>query len=563
MILRFDTCDFSVPLPWFYFDDDFSRARPSPAWSFEVNGLTQLRPGNYDLRFFLRDPRCATELSWDGKAWESCGRGDGYFDVPNRPIANFMLSCYWKRRADEAAPPVEALLLAEAGSALPAAPLHVPPYKEYVRDTRIEDRTILTNWESSYKTIRSVAFGRKGLRRMFLEMAEWIRKRQVLKQSDVHCGAIYSEEDKYDFQDAAAAAVVLYRMYRWTSEAEWRDRTLMAKSYVWKGQHRNESNPERFGGFPSMRAFETPDFTRLAYPLPAVSGVATCIIGNLMVKLFEEGLPPGKDDLACLRHIGTWVENSESAPGVFRHHEGDERGKEGYGDCQNSNALGAGALVRIGRFLSQHGEPVPETWERAVRRGFERGLSGQEAIGVWPYLYAGVGRGQAYSEQSVPDHGMGLYHLLQVADDASFRDDRRLHDALRRAARWYLCTSYIEPETGLLNLQYDPEATGLAFSSFTWCRFMCAASLFRIARITGERQPWRNMALKLMEYVRRRLWNSTDPERAPVVRSCLPDLKRVTWIHAIEWDAVLLLELIDALDREGKETNSCAPERRQ
>jgi len=39
---------------------------------------------------------------------------------------------------------------------------------------------------------------------------------------------------------------------------------------------------------------------------------------------------------------------------------------------------------------------------------------------------------------------------------------------------------------------------------------MCAASLFRLAPLVGEEQPWRNLALKLMEYVRAELWNRVD-----------------------------------------------------
>jgi hypothetical protein len=187
----------------------------------------------------------------------------------------------------------------------------------------------------------------------------------------------------------------------------------------------------------------------------------------------------------------------------------------------------------------------------AVRRGVEHVLEGQEAIGVWPYLFATIGRGQAFSEQSVPDHGMLLYHLLQAVQYEPFRNDPEVHKALIRAAQWYLCTSYLHNDGSLINLQYDPETPGdhgLSFSSFTWCRFMAAASLFRIAEITGREQPWRSLALKYMEYVRSELWNTADPDTAPVIRSCKPDIERVTWIQAAEWDAVLLLELIDRMN---------------
>ena len=55
----FNARDFSVRLPWFYFDGDFSRAKPGNVWSFEVNGLTDLPKGNYDLRFCVGAPGTA------------------------------------------------------------------------------------------------------------------------------------------------------------------------------------------------------------------------------------------------------------------------------------------------------------------------------------------------------------------------------------------------------------------------------------------------------------------------------------------------------------------------
>lgn len=540
----FNAEDFSVRLPWFYFDSDFSQKKLSKVWSFEVNGLTDLSKGNYDLRFFVRKLGVEIEFSWDGREYQKYRMDCRYFEIRNHPITNFMISCYWKDSGHEDKPPVEKVLLTETGKSFPESIEAIASFKKYVRNTLIEEREILKDWKSSYKIIMNPNFGLNDLKEMFKEIASWIKNRQVMDKNNIHYGAVYSEEDKYDFQDAAAASIVFMRMCKWTGDKEWLERSLIAKEYVYKGQHNDKKNIDRFGGFPSMGSFETNDYKRLSYPLPAVSGVATCIIGNLLIKLFEEGMEIEKHDVENIKKIGIWIVNNESHPGVFRHHEGDNQ------DCQNSNALGASILCRIYHFLKQQGKNVPEKWMEAVRRGINHVIEGQEAIGEGPYYFATIGRGQAYNEQSLPDQGMGLYHFLQAMQYEPFRSDRKLHEVILRAARWYLCTSDIEPGTNLVNLTFNPDDKGLAFSSFTWCRFMCAASLSRIWELTGERQPWQNLSLKLMEYVHKRLWNTKDSNRPPVVRSCVPDIKLVTWIQAVEWDAVLLLELIDRLKKQ-------------
>jgi len=234
---------------------------------------------------------------------------------------------------------------------------------------------------------------------------------------------------------------------------------------------------------------------------------------------------------------------NEFRPGVFRHHEGAEH------DCQNSNALGAATLSRAHQTLERFGQPAPESWLAAARRGAAHFLEGQEAIGCWPYVFATLGRGQGFSEQNVPDQGMGLYHFLTACDTPGLRGMDGRQDALRRAARWYLCVSRIDREQGVptVDLDYQREGGGLLFSSFTWCRFMAAACLARIAEATGEPEPWRHLALRLMEHVRAKLWNLSDPERAPVVRSARPDIELHSWIQAAEWEAVLIRDILEHL----------------
>jgi len=207
------------------------------------------------------------------------------------------------------------------------------------------------------------------------------------------------------------------------------------------------------------------------------------------------------------------------------------------------------ALSRAFNTLSAHDQGPPEDWPAAARRGFEHYLEGQEAIGVWPYRFAEVGRGQRFGRQNVPDQGMGLYHFLVAADALGLAHRRDVRDALKRAARWYLCTSRIDDaDPGpTIDLQYQRDGGGLLFSSFTWCRFMAAAALLRISRVTDEREPWRALALRLMEHVPAKLWNEDDPARAPVVASCRPDITLQSWIAAAEWEAVLLGEMIAGL----------------
>ncbi|MBU0716250.1 MAG: hypothetical protein KJ964_12915 [Verrucomicrobia bacterium] len=581
---RFMADDFSVRLPWFYFDRDFSRQKPSRAWNFEVNGLIDLAPADYDLRFYTREVNREILLGWDGGDYRAYSAAGGYFEVKNLPIHNFMISCYWRDNGNEPNPPVREVVVVPSGAAFPAKPDSIPVFIKYRRDTLIGERLILSNWDEFHPALMSPKITIKDLKAMVCEIGEWAARRQVKDQGDTHFGAIFSEEDKYDFQDAMAAAVLFARMFRWTASEEWRERAHQAKQYALRGQHHNRENPERFGGFPKMQSFETPHYNRLVYPLPVVEGVATCIIGNLFIRFFEEGMEPEPGDFDSLRNIAVWILNNESHPGVFRHHEGDNRGAKGFGDCQNSNALGAGVLSRIFRFLQKRGgftpppaygdcQPSnamgagvlsrighflleqgvePAGWLDASSRGVGRFIAGQEAIGEWPYFFAVIGRGQQYAPHSLPDHGMGFYHFTLAMEKEPWKSAPEARRVVRQAVHWYLCMCEQDLHNGLIDLSFDRNDKGLAFSSFTWCRFMAAASLFRAAILLGEEQPWQNLALKLMETVRARYWNRTNPESAPVKSSTIPGLKRVTWIQAAEWDAVLLMEIIDSLEKKSK-----------
>ena len=101
-----------------------------------------------------------------------------------------------------------------------------------------------------------------------------------------------------------------------------------------------------------------------------------------------------------------------------------------------------------------------------------------------------------------------------------------------------------------INLEHDtrPElGDDICFSGFTWCRFTAAATVLRIGLLTGEAEPWRHLCLKLMEHVRRRLWQREDPGRAPVIAHARPEAKLATWCQAVEWDGAILGEIVDDL----------------
>lgn len=542
-MLRFRAEDFTARLPWFYHGMDFDPPQSTGIFSFEVNGL-DLPETCYALTLVLSEPRSCLEVSRDGAHFiDALARGTL---VPMAPVdlSARRLSFYLRADAPGAPCPLSEVSLHPLGMKLVDVP-GGPLFTGYTRDIGADESEALARWNELWPMLRDCDLNGRELFEMQHALLEWAARRQVRDESDPHFGAIYSEEDKYDFRDAAAAAVAFAQAWRRTGDPSWRDRALDARRYVYRGQH---EEGERRGGWAHMVSGEwggdhQVDFRRITDSLPPVDGVDTAIVINLLCSSIDAGLVPDEQDLERLRLGAEWIERSELQPGVFAHHEGATH------DCQNSNALAAMALSRAFNTLRAHDQGPPEDWPAAARRGFEHYLEGQEAIGVWPYRFAEVGRGQRFGQQNVPDQGMGLYHFLVAADELGLAHRRDVRDALKRAARWYLCTSRIDDADPrpTIDLQYQRDGAGLLFSSFTWCRFMAAAALMRISRVTDEREPWRALALRLMEHVRAKLWNEDDPERAPVVASCRPDITLHSWIAAAEWEAVLLAEMIEGL----------------
>jgi len=544
--LHFNGDDFTAQLPWFYHGLGFDQVREHDMYSFEVNSL-DLRPGNYTVTLVPKSRDVKLAVGFDGRTLSEMPVKDGRVDLPGMSIGNRMLSLYVRAKGVGSGEPLESVWVYPSDVAFAEAKESALPFKRYRRDIRYADREILRkdNWDEFYGVLNRKGFGKKELRAMFNDIVDWCKRRQVLDPKDIHYGAIYSEEDKYDFRDAAAAAVCFMYAWRDTGDAEYRRRAVLARDYCYKGQHMSDTkNTAQFGGFCHMvHGAWGPGMQRLGGELGDAVGVETAIIVNLLVKLIELGLEPSPKDIEHLRAAALWKVNNEFSPGVFRHHEGATH------DCQNSNALGAEAIVRAYYTLEKLGHKPPDEWLEAAGRGMAHWVEGQEAIGCWPYVFAKIGRGQAYSQQNIPDQGMGCYHFLVAYDTPAFREFPGAKDAMRRAARWWLCVSRLDRSGPITTIDLDDrEARGtLKFSKFTWCRFMAAASLMRIAELSGEREPWQQLAMRYMEHVDTKLRNRTDPDKAPFKRATTDDMTLCSWIQAVEWAGVLLSEMEERL----------------
>ncbi len=530
--------DFLAQLPWFYHSDDFAQPREHPVWNLEINGLP-LPPGQYDL--WVHAPPGAPALKAIGgkRPWPA---EEGWTLFPSMPVPARMLRLELEHAGAQA--PCDDLLLAPEGTDLRAALAAGQPFTRYVRDTRAAEKPHLREWPPFYAHLMAGGFQQSDLSDMSEALTGWAASRQVFDPADPHCGAIWSEEDKYDARDAAAAAASFARRFRRTGDAQWLERALAARRYAYRSQQHEPGNLNHDGGFVHMvSGIWGVDFTRLEPPYPGIDGVDTGVILHQLCSAADLGLPLEETDCRTLERAAAWFAANEVLPGVFLHHEGSVH------DCQNANAIGFSALVRAYHTLERAGRRPPGEWLAAAERGIQHYLEGQESIGVWPYWFARVGsRAGAFHCDNIPDHGIGLYHLTRSCHLPPLAGWPGLHDALRRAARWYLGVCRLDEEG--IDLEYDrrPDlGDDICFAGFTWCRFTAAAALLRIARCTGETEPWRHLALRLMEHVRRRLWQSTDASRAPVMAHARPDAKLATWCQAAEWDAAMLGEMLDDL----------------
>lgn len=533
---------FVAHLPSFYYSADIAELRAHNRYSVEANGLP-LAPGHYDVALEARDGGERLRLSWGDRAPEVVCASEGWsvmrsMDIPGHRLA-FDYEC------DSSEVPFTTIVICPEGTPRAEALKDARDFHPYIRETHLADRPHLRDWPSFQARLLAPGFGRTDLEVMLADLVRWTASRQIREPGHPYLGAVYSEEDKYDARDAAAAAAVFTGEWRRTGSDEWLERALLARRYLYRTQVQAPGDPPRDGGFLHMvHGIWGINFTRLEPPFPGIDGVDTCAIIHLLCRGLELGLPAERTDHEVLRAAAQWVANNEVLPGVFLHHEGAQH------DCQNMNSLALSALARAHATLAAAGASPPDAWLDAARRGLAHFLDGQEAIGVWPYYFAQVGaRGQGYLQANIPDTGIGLYHLTRALDCAPLAGHPGVREALGRAARWYLCMAWVDGET--IDLEYNkaPElGSDICFSGFTWCRFTAAATLIRLARVLADPGPWRELGLRLMEHVHRKRWQNRDPDRAPVVAHARPEAKLATWCQAAEWDAVMLAEMLEDLE---------------
>ncbi len=532
--------DFVTRLPRLYSADPMTAEGGDGVWDCEVNGLP-LVPGCYDA--WLRMTTETSLTPCDGKLpWQCTVGAERWLLLPSLPVPGRKLGFQFETPGEEL--PFDTILIAPEGMPLEQVRAQATPYQRYVRATRAEQSPAFTNWPAFRSSVMREGFGVGDLETMWDELVEWIAGRQVLDPSHPYHGAVWSEEDKYDARDAAAAGASFARRWCLGGGEQWRLRALAARAYTYRSQRHEPGNPRHDGGFVHMvQGIWGVQFARLEPPWPGIDGVDTGAIVHQLCSGAASGLELGPNDRDVLCAAAQWIAANEPRPGMFLHHEGATH------DCQNASAIALSALVRAYHTLTDAGGRANDEWLAAAARGITHYLEGQEAIGVWPYWFARVGnRAGAFHRDNVPDHGIGLYHLTRACDLPPLRDWPGLTDALRRAARWYLGVTRVDGDTLDLDYERGPLAPGdICFPGFTWCRFTAAATLIRIARLSGEVEPWRHLALRLMEHVRTKRWQTADPAHAPVVAHARPEAPLATWCQAAEWDAAMLGEMIDDL----------------
>ncbi len=526
---KFSLGDFAERLPSFYYTHDINCVG-NEIINFEVNGIT-LPSGQYDLYLEQVEPDSIIKASLDGYNWTDVRQECGAQPViPSYHLSNERITMHLLTTGTGIPLPAGAVTLIPSGRQLHECEPVL--FTDYRRDTGLHQRPLYQDWQHSLQVIKEINVDITGLRTMLDSMVRYSASKQVLDESDLHYGAIYSDEDKYSFRDAACAATAFMQRFNETRALEWKQRARIALNYAYQGQQ-FQADPEVLGGISEMRALGSKRlYNRIDQTPSLISGVDTGIIACHAVQALQLGLDITEKDIDALKYIATWFINNEYRLCQLRHHQGATT------DCQNSNAIGAAALTYIGQFLKEQNVHVPDSWRVVARRTLLHVLDGQEAIGVWPYIFAKIGRGQRYHWQSIPDQGMLLHHLLLCRVDEEFATLINGSGCMPRIAYWYLLTSRQEGENGItLDYEHDP-GTRLGFSGFTWCRFMACAAISNIWNQIGNTDFWRSFVLNQLGFIYKQLY-VPDTGRAPIKGSVVP-LSLHSWIQALEWDAVLL-----------------------
>jgi len=544
---RFSLPHFGERLPAFYYHHDLTVTK-SEIVNLEVNGIPA-PSGLYDIYLEQSGEEADRigKLAVQPGQWLDIdpGAGGGHrLILPGYHLANQRLTIDFCTNRAEGPLPAGSVLLVPAGRE--PGDCEIVEYTAYRRDTELQRRPFYQNWprllERVAATDSEVASPEvASFQAMWEDMVDYAAQRQVLDPVDPHYGAIYSDEDKYSFRDAACAAVAFMQRFHKERSAEWKNRARLALDYAYRGQQFT-ADPEVLGGIGEMGMLGSKGRYRRIYEKPSgISGVDTGIIACHAVRALELGLTVEDQDIEALRHIAVWFQNNEYRLCQLRHHQGAVT------DCQNSNAIGAAALTLISQFLQAQGVFVPGAWWAIARRTVMHVLDGQEAIGEWPYIFGQIGRGQKYHYQSIPDQGMLIHHLLLCRADEEFARLINESGCLPRLAYWYLLTSRFVEE-GDITLDYEEApGTGLGFSCFTWCRFMACAAIAAMLPEIGNRDFWWRFVFSQLQFIQRKLYKP-GTGRAPVLPSVVP-LTLHSWIQALEWNAVLLYDTLANLSK--------------
>ncbi|MFW5868760.1 MAG: hypothetical protein ACOCX2_13135, partial [Armatimonadota bacterium] len=221
-MLRFRAEDFTAKLPWFYHGAEFDPPRETDVVNFEVNGL-ELPERMYAVTLVLSEPRESLEVSRDGMRFSDALAREGIIPLAPVDVSTGRISLFFRTGAAGASSPVSEVYLHPLDTQ-PGEASEAEPYDEYVRDIGADDSEALQRWDEYWPMLRDCDLDGRELVEMREALVDWAQRRQVRDEADPHFGAVYSEEDKYDFRDAAAAAVAFARRWRESGDPQWRDR---------------------------------------------------------------------------------------------------------------------------------------------------------------------------------------------------------------------------------------------------------------------------------------------------------------------------------------------------
>ncbi len=514
-----------------YFGSELDLSLREDIWNYEVVGRVPC--GEYRLVAMVDSAGADVKYSADGVEFSPCELTNGRLEI-DVSVDHERLGFYVQASAGEAGPLRDLVLISPDGideEALIECPR---------RDTLLSDCNLWgERWPEARRVIESEGFNLNELPVMRDELIDWSASRQVLDSSDPHFGAIYSEEDKYCFVDAAFAALAFERRHVKTGDAQWRHRATIARDYAFRGQYRHTGDSAKDGAWASMGIIDDPDgssFRRITDKWRQASGVDMNIICTVASQLTMLGLCCTPKQLTQLEEACLWQKRNALGPGWFSHHEGMNR------NCLNVCALGASQVFAAHHMLkSAGGAGIDQGLIDDALKAYGHVISCQESIGVLPYRMGENRRGGKYWMHNLPDNGMTWYHLLRFLRNplvpVSLEDDCR---SVRRVALWYLMCCGLED--GYLKLAYDDSREcyehSIGFGNFTWCRVTMLDVISQLWDVIGDTEFWKQFARCHLRTLRETAWNTSDNNTAPLKASVVP-VRLVSWVQRAEWAAVV------------------------